>query len=363
MNQRLTSCRRLVLKIGSSLLVDSDGALREDWLRSLCTNLVALRSNGADIVVVCSGAIALGREPLGLKPQAGRLAELQAAAAIGQVRLAQAWVDAMAPHDQRVAQLLLTLQDTESRQRYLNALDTLNTLLVHKVVPVVNENDSVATDEIRYGDNDRLAARVAQMLDADCLVLLSNIDGLFDRDPESPAAQLISQVDRVTPEIEAMAGIRKSAFGSGGMPSKIEAARIATNAGCEVFVTNGLSDQALALFLEGGPATHFKAQSRGGAARKRWIAASLKPVATVVIDAGAAAALNAGNSLLAVGLLRTDGSFERGDLLQIQSPDGIEIGRGLSACDSTSALGDHKSKDDLRGRLLVHRNDLVMSDG
>lgn len=362
MSRRLASCKRLVLKIGSSLLADTSGQLRAAWLKSLGSDVADLRARGVEVVIVSSGAIALGRERLGLAPGAGRLAELQAAAAVGQIRLAEAWVEAMQPHSQHVAQLLLTLQDTENRQRYLNALDTLSTLLSHGIVPVINENDTVATDEIRYGDNDRLAARVAQMLEADHLLLLSHIDGLFDRDPDEPGAVLIQEVERITDQVEALASDRKSAFGSGGMQSKLEAARIAANSGCDVYVTSGLEDDALQRFMDGGPATHVKALSRRGAARKRWIAASLNSKATVVIDDGAVAALRAGNSLLVVGMDRYDGNFSRGDLLTVTTRDGEEVARGLSACESSHLAARETDGDDQRGRLLVHRNDLVMSN-
>lgn len=361
MSNRLAGCRRLVVKIGSTLLVDAEGRLRRAWLQSLCDDIDRLCNEGRQVAVVSSGAIALGRGPLGLAADEKRLSALQAAAAVGQIELAQAWVGAMQPERRRVAQLLLTLEDTETRRRYLNAQETLERLLERSIVPVINENDTVATDEIRYGDNDRLAARVAQMLGADGLVLLSNVDGLLSADPKDASAKLIPEVESITPEIEALASAGKSTLGRGGMRSKLEAARIATDAGCHVYVANGTVNSPLRHFFDGGLATWFHARAARGAARKRWIAASLKRVASVTVDDGAAAALDAGNSLLAVGVVSASGTFSQGDLISILNPESLEIARGLSACDSSLVIGKGAAKDDTRGRLVCHRNDLVMA--
>ncbi len=359
-------CQRLLVKIGSGLLVDDNGGLRREWLNALAGEVAGLRAEGREVLIVSSGAIALGRGPLGISRSSTKLEELQAAAAIGQIQLANGWVTALAANGQTAAQLLLTSEDTEDRRRYLNALDTVRTLLARGVVPVINENDTVATDEIRYGDNDRLAARVAQMVDADGLVLLSDVDGLYDGPPSREGARLIENVDEVTPAIEAMAQTARSAFGSGGMQSKLAAAKIACASGCHVWVTNGLAPGALGRLAEGQRATHFVAAGKKGAARKRWIAAGLRPNGRVWLDDGAVAALRNGKSLLPVGVTRVEGDFQRGDLLALLDSADAEVARGLSACNSDDAQSmllrhGERGKGSASGRSeLVHRNDLAL---
>lgn len=364
MGRRLEACSRLVIKIGSALLVDDHGELRHKWLGSLCQDIVGLRERGIEVVVVSSGAIALGRSAIGLQRGNDTLNELQAAAAIGQIELAGAWLAEFAPYKQPAAQVLLTLDDTEERKRYLNALDTLRTLLRHKVVPIINENDTVATDEIRYGDNDRLAARVAQMIEADHLILLSNVDGLFTDLPGRPDARHIDFVETISPEIESMASTITSSTGTGGMASKIDAARIAVAAGCQVFICNGLTEHALSKFCDGGPATQFAARERQGQARKRWIGAALKPTGRLWLDKGAVSALGNGKSLLAVGVTKADGDFERGDSLLLLDDNDHEIGRGLSAysAQDVQSLLSADSPTRPRGAALVHRNDLALAN-
>lgn len=364
MDKRLEACSRLVVKIGSALLVDDHGGLRRGWLGALCQDIAELRRRGVEVVVVSSGAIALGRSAIGLQRGNDTLSELQAAAAIGQIALAGAWLAEFAPYQQSAAQILLTLDDTEERKRYLNALDTLRTLLRHQVVPIINENDTVATDEIRYGDNDRLAARVAQMIEADHLILLSNVDGLFTELPGAPGARHVDFVETISPSIESMASAVTSTTGTGGMASKVEAARIAVAAGCQVFICNGLAEHALQKFCDGGLATHFAARDRHGQARKRWIGAALKPTGRLWLDTGAVHALANGKSLLAVGVVKAEGDFERGDSLVLLDDKDREIGRGLSAysAQDLQALLSTDSPTRKRGSALVHRNDLALAD-
>ncbi len=370
MINRLDYAKRIVIKIGSALLVDSDsGEVRRAWLDSLINDIVLLRSRGQEIILVSSGAVALGRRALGLNTGSSRLDELQAAAAVGQIGLAHAWQDALSSHGIMLAQILLTLDDTERRKRYLNARTTMSTLLSLGVIPVINENDTVATSELRYGDNDRLAARVASMMSADCLVLLSDIDGLYDSDPsQNPQARFLSEVLDITAEIEAMGGAAVTDMGSGGMATKISAARIAVDAGCHMVIASGKPERPLQAIVQGGRCTWFPALNTPVAARKRWIAGSLRPHGTFIIDAGAVTALTSGSSLLPAGVIAVEGEFERGDAVYVKGPDGEEVARGLAAYDSDEAqqLKGHKSSEieallGYRGRdELMHRDDMVL---
>jgi glutamate 5-kinase len=369
--ERLRSARRVVVKVGSALLVDATtGRLDRDWLASLAEDVAGLRSQGQELVVVSSGAIALGRGPLQLAAGRLRLEESQAAAAVGQIRLAHAWTEVLEQQGLKVAQVLLTLGDTEQRRRYLNARGTLFTLLRLGAVPVINENDTVATAEIRYGDNDRLAARVSQMLGADCLVLLSDVDGLYSADPARNAgATLIEQVARITPEIEAMAGGASSAVGSGGMATKLSAAKIALAAGCHMCVASGRQMHPLRRIAEGARCTWFVAEASPLTVRKQWIAGSLQPVGELHVDAGAVRALRDGRSLLPAGVTKVDGRFDRGDPVVVRGPDGAEIGRGLCAyshADAERIRGRRSSELEtllgFRGRdEMIHRDDLVLT--
>jgi glutamate 5-kinase len=369
---RLEDFRRIVVKVGSSLLVDSQaGRLRESWLASLTADLAALHGGGRDILVVSSGAIALGRAVLKLPPGPLKLEDSQAAAAVGQIALARTWAEALSRHDMTAGQVLVTLGDTEERRRYLNARSTIDKLLEWRAVPVINENDTVATSEIRYGDNDRLAARVATMASADLLVLLSDVDGLYDAPPGVSAGQKpnhLPRVERITPEIEAMAGAAGSELSRGGMQTKIEAAKIATGAGTHLMIASGRVDHPLRAVAEGARSTWFIATGNPVTARKKWIAGSLEPKGTLTIDAGAVAALRRGKSLLPAGVARVDGGFERGDAVIIRGPDGAEIGRGLCAYDAADAqkIRGRSSADiasilGFSGRAeMVHRDDLVV---
>jgi glutamate 5-kinase len=367
---RITAARRIVVKIGSALLVDrASGRLDAPWFEDLVADIARLRKRGQDVLVVSSGAIALGRRHLGLRDGALRLDESQAAAAAGQIRLAHAWQEALGRHDIPVAQVLLTLGDTEQRRRYLNARGTLETLLALGAVPVINENDTVATEEIRYGDNDRLAARVAQMISADCLLLLSDTDGLHTADPtRDPDARLVAEVHAVTPEIEAMAGETATAFGKGGMITKVAAGRIALAAGCHMAIASGRLRHPVRAVEEGGRCTWFVAAASPVSVRKQWIAGSLQPRGEITVDAGAAAALASGKSLLPAGVLRITGEFERGDAVLVRDAEGRALAHGLAAYGAADArriigLKSHEIVAVLgfRGREeLVHRNDLAM---
>ncbi|HLN09170.1 MAG TPA: glutamate 5-kinase [Xanthobacteraceae bacterium] len=368
---RLADFHRIVVKVGSSLLVDVDGGrVKQDWLASLAADIAALHAQGRDFLVVSSGAIALGRSVLKLPPGALKLEDSQAAAAVGQITLARTWAEVLAAQGIGAGQILVTLGDTEERRRYLNARSTIAKLLEWRAIPVINENDTVATSEIRYGDNDRLAARVATMASADLLVLLSDIDGLYDAPPAAnPQARLIPRVTRITPEIEAMAGAAGSELSRGGMRTKIEAGKIATTAGTHMVIAPGYIEHPLSAILEGGACTWFLTPANPVTARKRWIAGSLEPKGWLTIDAGAVAALRRGKSLLPAGVIRVDGSFSRGDAVVIRGPDGVEIGRGLTAYDAEDAgriIG--KSSGDIllilgfAGRAeMVHRDDLALS--
>jgi glutamate 5-kinase len=370
MSDPLARCRRIVVKVGSALLVDADsGSLRREWLASLCQDLAALKKT-QDIIVVSSGAIALGRRQLKLKSGALKLEESQAAAAVGQVRLAEAYADILASQNIVAAQVLLTLEDTEDRRRYLNARATLNTLLSLGSIPVINENDTVATAEIRFGDNDRLAARVASMTGADTLVLLSDVDGLYSADPShDPSATHIPEVRAITPEIEAMAGDSMSGLGRGGMASKLIAAKIATAAGCEVIITKGKSERPLSAMRNGARCSRFLASTTPAAARKRWIAGGLKPQGKLIIDTGAAKALADGKSLLPAGVRSVEGAFLRGDAVVVCNVEGREIARGLAAYGDAHArqiVGRRTAEIEtilgFRGRdEMIHRDDLAIT--
>jgi glutamate 5-kinase len=366
----LGAARRLVVKIGSALLVDPDlAAPRAAWLDGVATDIAQLAVQGTEVIVVSSGAIALARRALGLNQKRLRLEEKQAAAAVGQIRLAQAWTEALSRQNLTAAQLLLTPDDTEDRRRYLNARETLGTLLALRCIPVINENDSIATTEIRFGDNDRLAARVAEMVQADTLVLLSDIDGLYTADPRrDPDATHLPVVTTLTPEIEAMGGAPPPGYSSGGMRTKLVAARIATQAGCAMAIALGAVDHPLAALRDGARCTWFLPAPEGRSARKRWIAGSLAPAGRLVVDDGATRALSEGGSLLPAGLREVQGSFFRGDAVEVCGPDGIAFARGLSAYDAEDArrIAGHRSTEieailGWRGRdEIIHRDHLVL---
>ncbi len=361
--------RRLVIKVGSSLLVDEQsGDIRRDWLESLCADVAEARARKQEVILVSSGAVAVGRRHLGLTPPL-RLEEKQAAAATGQIRLAHAYQESLARHGITVAQVLLTLEDSENRRRYLNARNTLETLLRLGAVPLINENDTVATAEIRFGDNDRLAARVSQMVWADALVLFSDIDGLYTADPrKDPAAVHLPEVREISPAVEAMAGDPGTGYGSGGMVTKIAAARICLSAGCAMAITRGEVAYPLTAIEKGARCTWFLPEGSPRAARKQWIQGSMKPVGTLRLDAGAVAALAAGKSLLPAGIVSVEGEFERGDCVLVTNPEGRVLGRGLSAYSAQDAkkIARRKSGEieailGYRGRdEMIHRDDLVM---
>ena len=361
--------RRIVIKVGSSLLVDAQaGRLKEEWLSSLAADIAEIHRGNREVLVVSSGAIVLGRAVLNLASGLLKLEDSQAAAAVGQIALARQWTEALSRHGIIAGQILLTLGDTEERRRYLNARSTIDTLLAWRGVPIINENDTVATSEIRYGDNDRLAARVATMVSADLLVLLSDVDGLYDAPPGNPAARHIPYVAHVTHEIEAMAGAAPSELSRGGMQTKIEAAKIATHAGTHMVIASGQRDHPLRAIAEGGRCTWFVTTANPVTARKKWIAGTLEPKGTLVIDAGAVAALRGGKSLLPAGVLSVEGGFARGDAVIIRDPAGLEIARGLCAYDVDDARkikgrasADIASILGFRGRTeIVHRDDLVV---
>ena len=366
----LTAARRVVVKVGSALLVDQEsGRLNRGWLETLIDDLVRLRRRDQQVILVSSGAIALGRRQLGLPRGVLKLEESQAAAAVGQIRLAHAYKELLEDKDITVAQVLLTLEDSERRRRFLNARATLESLLELGALPVINENDTVATAEIRYGDNDRLAARVAQMTGADCLVLLSDVEGLFTADPHrDPGAEFIDRVLRVTPEIEAMAGRSASEVGSGGMATKILAARIAVSAGCHMCIADGHHRHPVRRLEEGARCTWFVPSSSPVAARKAWIAGTLRPAGAIAIDAGALRALCEGKSLLPAGVVRALGRFDRGDTVSVLGPDGAEVARGIIAYSDTDVariMGRKSSEIErllgFRGRdEMIHRDDLVI---
>ncbi len=368
---RLTDFRRIVIKVGSSLLVDAQaGRVKQEWLASLAADIAKLHGEGRELLVVSSGAIALGRSVLKLADGPLKLEDSQAAAAVGQIALARTWAEALAAHGISAGQILVTLGDTEERRRYLNARETIAKLIEWRAVPVINENDTVATTEIRYGDNDRLAARVATMASADLVVLLSDVDGFYDAPPkDNPQAALIPLVTRITPEIEAAAAPAGSELSRGGMLTKIEAAKIATTAGIHLVIASGRIAHPLQAIADGSRCTWFLTPANPVTARKRWIAGSLEPKGTLTIDAGAVAALRRGKSLLPAGVVHLDGGFERGDAVVVRGPDGAEIGRGLVAYDAADADKIRgKSSGDIQlilgfaGRTeMIHRDDLVLA--
>ncbi len=371
MSDPLKSSKRIVVKVGSALIVDSTaGTVKRDWLATLAADVAELRRDKREVVVVSSGAIALGRRALSLKSGGLRLEESQAAAAAGQIRLAQAYVDAFQVHQLAVAQILLTFEDTEERRRYLNARETLATLLALGAIPVINENDTVATAEIRYGDNDRLAARVASMMEADMLVLLSDIDGLYTANPQRDQnARHIADVAAITPEIERMAEGPVSGYSKGGMESKIAAAKIATMAGAGVIIASGHVAHPLRAIAGEARHTLFSPRVSPAQAKKRWIAGGLSALGTIVIDAGAERALKSGKSLLAVGVKSVTGEFHRGDAVVVKAENGRELGRGLVAYDATDArrlIGRRTVEIEAilgyRGRdEMIHRDDLALT--
>jgi glutamate 5-kinase len=368
--RHFTEAKRVVIKIGSALLVDAEkGRLNRTWLEGFAADVARLRKRGQEVILVSSGAIALGRRHLGLSAGKLKLEESQAAAAVGQIRLAHAYKELLEAHEVTVAQILLTLGDTEQRRRYLNARGTLNTLLSLGSVPVINENDTVATAEIRYGDNDRLAARVAQMVGAECLILLSDIDGLYTANPaDDPDADFVARVLEITPAIEAMAGGTGSDMGSGGMQTKIAAAKIALGAGCYLCIAKGAVEHPLQRIEEGARCTWFVPSSTPLATRKQWIAGTLRPAGAIVVDDGAVRALMGGKSLLPAGVIRAMGRFDRGDTVSIIGPDGSEVARGICAYsdgDAARIIGRQSADIEkilgFRGRdEIVHRDDLVL---
>jgi len=375
----LAAAKRLVVKIGSALLVGEDGEIDRAWLDAMVDDLARCRARRQEVIVVSSGAIAVGRRHLGLRGRALRLEEKQAAAATGQIRLAHAYQEALARHGITVAQILLTLEDTEERRRHLNARATFAQLLRLGAVPVVNENDTIATAEIRFGDNDRLAARVVQMASADMLLLLSDIDGLYSADPRhDSAARHIPLVRDLGPEIEGMAGSAPPGYSSGGMVTKLAAARIAMQAGCHMLIAEGrpkvpkVNDIAgpLAAIEAGARATLFLPHSEPRSARKAWIAGAVNPAGALIVDDGATRALRSGKSLLPAGIVAVEGAFERGDCVVIRTRGGIEAGRGLSAYAAADIrlIAGHKSGEiatilGYRGRdEIIHRDDLVLTE-
>lgn len=366
----LAAARRVVVKVGSALLVDQQhGRLNRAWLGTLIEDLLRLRKRGQQVILVSSGAIALGRRHLELPKGPLRLEESQAAAAVGQIRLAHAYKGMLERHGVTVAQVLLTLQDSEQRRRYLNARATLESLLRLGAIPIINENDTVATAEIRYGDNDRLAARVAQMASADCLVLLSDVDGLYTADPNHESnAQFVERVLRITPDIEAMAGKAQSQVGSGGMATKILAAKIAVAAGCHMCIASGRYKHPVRRIEVGSRCTWFVPSATPVAARKQWIAGTLRPAGAVVIDGGALRALFDGKSLLPVGVVAARGRFDRGDTVSVVTSDSAEVARGITAysdVDVARIMGRQSGEIEgilgFRGRdEIIHRDDLVI---
>lgn len=363
--------KRIIIKIGSALLIHKDsGQLRVDWLEGIARDVVFLRSKGYQVILVSSGAIGLGRKILNLS-MSKKLEENQAAAAVGQIELATAYRTIFGKLNIPMAQILLTYGDTEERRRYLNARNTINRLLELNVVPMINENDTVATDEVRYGDNDRLAARVASMCEADCLFLLSDIEGLYTADPNyNSDAELIKEVREITPSIENMAGDPVSTgFGSGGMVTKIAAAKITVASGCNMVITNGTATSPIQRYFNGGDGTWFHASGNPLAAKKKWIGASLDISGKLIIDDGALNALKSGKSLLPAGVVRVEGKFNRGDTIRIICMDGTTIGQGLIAynAEDTVKIMGHRSHEieqilGYSGRdEIIHRNDLVIN--
>ncbi|WP_075291846.1 glutamate 5-kinase [Pararhizobium arenae] len=366
----LEKYRRIVIKIGSALLVDRKTGLKKQWLDGMCADIATLKARGVDVLVVSSGAIALGRSVLDLPSGALKLEESQAAAAVGQIALARAWSESLSNDDIVAGQILLTLGDTEERRRYLNARATISQLLKIGAVPIINENDTVATSEIRYGDNDRLAARVATMTGADLLVLLSDIDGLYTAPPHlDPDARFLETIAAITPEIEAMAGGAASELSRGGMRTKIDAGKIATAAGCAMIIASGKTERPLQALVEGARSSWFAPSASPVTARKTWIAGQLLPAGSITIDTGAENALGSGKSLLPAGVRQVIGSFSRGDTIAIIGSEGREIARGLAGYDADEArqIAGRKSAEiaailGYAGRAaMVHRDDMVMT--
>lgn len=366
----LDNAKRLVLKVGSALLVGEDGLIRQDWLNALADDVAWLMSQGREVILVSSGAIAVGRIHLGLPPAGAlRLGDKQAAAATGQIKLAHAYQEAMARHDKTIAQILITSEDTEERERHLNARATLKSLLGFGAVPVINENDTVATAEIRYGDNDRLAARVASMAGADLLILFSDIDGLYTDNPKTnPDAKHLPLIEAITPDIEAMAGEPLPGYSSGGMVTKITAAKLAVQSGTDMIIAKGEAMNPVRAIADGARTTLFQAPESPLSARKSWIAGSLNAKGSLVIDRGAVKALNSGKSLLPAGVRTVIGDFQEGEAVSILDLDGTEIARGLSSYSAAEAklIAGHQSQDIERllghqGRqAVIHRDDLAV---
>jgi len=365
------SSKRLVVKIGSSILVDeAQGQIRRDWLEALTGDVARLHRAGCEVVLVSSGAIRLGRTYLKLPSGTLKLEENQAAAATGQIQLAHAYQESLAQHGITVAQVLLTLDDSEARRRYLNARQTMGTLLGLGAIPVINENDTVATDEIRFGDNDRLGARVAEMISADTLILLSDIDGLYTGDPRSDStATHIPEIREITPAIEAMAGSAASEMSNGGMVTKLMAGRIAMAAGCRMAIANGRAVGALGAVIDGkARCSWFLPEASPLSARKKWIKGSLKTAGSLIVDDGAVRALSTGKSLLPAGVTAIDGEFRRGDVVDVKDRRGRVLARGLVAYAAEDArrIAGRKSVEiekllGFRGRdEMVHRDDLVV---
>lgn len=364
----ISSARRLVIKIGSALLVDRKTGLKNAWLTALAEDVAAAKRRGTDVIIVSSGSIALGRGVLGLPSGVLSLEQSQAAAAVGQIRLGRAYEEVLARHGLITAQVLVTLEDTENRRRYLNSRATMETLIGLGVVPIVNENDTVATDEIRFGDNDRLAAQIAVTIGADQLVLLSDVDGLYSANPVvDPTARRFDVIERITPQIEAMAGDPVSEHSRGGMKTKLIAAKTAVAGGCAMAIMQGAVDRPITALAQGAHCTWFIAQGDPQVARKRWIAA-MKPRGTVQVDAGAMVALRAGKSLLPAGVTRVSGNFGRGDPVAIAGPEGEALGQGLArySGDEAKAIAGRRSGEIARilgyaGRAaLIHRDDMVI---
>ena len=367
----LSNYRRLVVKVGSSLLVDDTGQLNRAWLESLADDVAGLAKEGHEILIVSSGAIAIGSSVLGINKQRARLEELQAAAAAGQVQLVHAYQECLRRHDIAAAQILLTPDDTEDRRRFLNARGTLGKLLERSVVPIINENDTVATTEIRYGDNDRLAARIAQLVMADALILLSDVDGLYTADPaSSDDAEHLSEVTIISSDILAMAGETRSNVGTGGMATKVQAASIATHAGCSTVIASGVITHPLRALNDGARCTVFQASATPAAARKQWLAGVLEVHGELQLDDGAVKALGNGSSLLPVGVVGVVGNFCRGDVVTLKNASGTDIGRGLaeySDGEASRLAGLHSDQIEkalgYRGRaVMVHRDELVLFD-
>lgn len=367
----LSRVKRVVIKIGSALLVDRGSGIKKEWLDAISDDIAALKARGTDVLVVSSGAIALGRTVLDMPSGALKLEESQACAAVGQIALARHWSESLSRHQIVAGQILLTLGDTEERRRYLNARATLSQLLKIGAVPIINENDTVATTEIRYGDNDRLAARVATMAGADLLVLLSDIDGLYTAPPHlDPEARFLDTIEEITPAIEAMAGGAASELSRGGMRTKIDAGKIATSAGCAMIIASGKTMNPLAAIENGARHSWFAASKSPVTARKTWIAGQLQPAGTLEVDNGAEGALRSGKSLLPAGVRSVSGAFHRGDTVSIVTIEGREIARGLAGYDADEArrICGRKSNEiekilGYAGRAaMIHRDDLVMTE-